>query len=65
MIILGVPISFCIAGSSLAVMLLEVVDPDGRILSDRVKERSPMFRAVDDVNGIVFSFVKDLFDTLP
>ncbi len=65
--ILGVMFSalkmFVLVG--LAVMLLEVVDPDGRILSDRVKERSPMFRAVDDVNGIVFSFVKDLFDTLP
>ena len=46
----------------LAAMLLEVVDPDGRVLSDRVKERSPMYRAVDSVNGIVFSFVKDLFD---
>ncbi len=62
--ILGVVFSalkmFVLVG--LVLMLVEAVDPNGRVLSDRVKERSPMYRAVDSVNGIVFSFVKDLFD---
>ncbi|MDR2890241.1 MAG: CvpA family protein [Alistipes sp.] len=45
----------------LAVMLLEAVDIEGRVLSERVKEGSAMYGVVDAVNGVVFPAVKSLF----
>ena len=61
--ILGVVLSalkmFALAG--LAVMLLEAVDPEGKVLTDSVKERSVMFGVVEGVNGVVFPAVESLF----
>ncbi len=46
----------------LVLMLVEAVDPNGRVLSDSLKEHSVGYRAVNAVNGVVFPFVKDLFN---
>lgn len=61
--ILGVVLSalkmFALVG--LAVMLLEAVDPDGKVLTASTKERSTVFGIVEDVNAVVFPAVKSLF----
>jgi membrane protein required for colicin V production len=45
----------------LVMMLVEAVDPQGRVVSESVRERSAMYGAVNRVNGAIVPFVKDIF----
>jgi membrane protein required for colicin V production len=45
----------------LVMLLVEIADPEGRVVPESVKERSAMYGAVNRVNGVIVPFVKDIF----
>jgi membrane protein required for colicin V production len=48
----------------LAVMLFELLDPAGKVISEEVREGSVMMRTVDGVCDVVFPFIRDMFRSL-
>lgn len=47
--------------TGLTIMLIEACDPAGRVISQRVKDGSVMYGAVDSICDAVVPFVSDLF----
>lgn len=48
----------------LFMMLFEAADPDGRVISEGVREGSVMYGVVESVCDVIFPFVRDIFKTL-
>ena len=48
----------------LFMMLFEVLDPEGKVISVGIRDGSVMYRVVDGVCDVVFPFVRDMFRAL-
>lgn len=48
----------------LVMLLLEVCDPEGKVVREGARENSVMYGAVDSICDVVFPFVRGMFKTL-
>jgi membrane protein required for colicin V production len=48
----------------LVMMIFATVDPGGKVISERVRENSALLQVIETVNGVVFPFVQNMFNSL-